>query len=148
MNIQINISPRILIGLLWGLETNLLSRQYSKTILFKKSIMKANSSSTLPRRWFKTHLYHNHHKMKSCIDPVVKSNSTLLLPAILTKKGIISGNYIIHPIFLVGVPTRPINSLYMRYILECVIWCTEGFESQYERLPSHLKHLLVRTARK
>ena len=86
--------------------------------------------------------------MTSCIDPVVKSHSTLLLPAILTTKGIISGNYIIHQIFLVRVPPWPINSLYMRYILECIIWYIGSFESQYERLPRHLKHPLVRTARK
>ena len=60
---------------------------------------------------FKTHLYRNNRKMTSCIDPVIKSNDTLLLPAILTKKGLIRGNYIIHQIFLVGVPHRPINSL-------------------------------------
>ena len=34
------------------------------------------------------------------------------------------------------------------YILECIIWYIESFESQYERLPRHLKHPLVRTARK
>ena len=34
------------------------------------------------------------------------------------------------------------------YILECIIWYIESFESRYERLPSHLKHPLVRTARK
>ena len=34
------------------------------------------------------------------------------------------------------------------YILECIIWYIESFQSQYEHLPRHLKHLLVPTARK
>ena len=34
------------------------------------------------------------------------------------------------------------------YILECIIWYIESFESEYECLPIQFKHRLVRTARK
>ena len=50
---------------------------------------------------------------------------------------------------MVTYSTDAIHSITIKhYILECVIWFTESFESQYERLPSHLEHPLVRTARK
>ena len=108
MNIQSNILPSNSHWIAVRSRNKFALQAVSQNHSFQKVSHERKFKLHVPKEVkFKTHLYRNNHKMTSCIDPVIKSNSTLLLPAILTKKGIISGNYIIHQIFLVRVPPHP-----------------------------------------